>query len=365
MKRILIFVGMLTWGLVLAGICQAVDPKRPAAPPKAAQLPHRRRSPPASPGGSSRYSMPPSKRYGDNARRGSRCGAGCGGAGCCRPGRGTQAAAAKAAAIQAAQNAAAARNAANAAANTNTQDNSSRTIPTPTNTTATTHPTVTHPRLLPYGYYSPYGYIPPGTTPYVAYNPWTGAGPCPLWRLLAYYPSSTTRIPISVTAIPGQSSLPPVSFSDWAPIQQLMGVGAWFSSRRPMRTRANGNPNAIANGNGNGNAGNANAGLANNNPAQRAPAADPARKPAARGAARRWKSPGSSSPMATPISETRNTTTPWTLSSRGPRMPHAGRRLVPRRVCPGGFGPIRSGRQGDASRPGGKARLGGQQFPPQ
>ena len=59
MKRILIFVGMLTWGLVLAGVCQAVDPKRPAAPPAAAPAPAPAPTLPASPGGCPRYSMPP------------------------------------------------------------------------------------------------------------------------------------------------------------------------------------------------------------------------------------------------------------------------------------------------------------------
>ena len=116
---------------------------------------------------------------------------------------------------------------------------------------------------------------------------------------------------------PGAVFAPAGQLFGLGPIQQLMGVGPGFQQPQANANGfANGNPNVFANGNGNAANVNANRGPCEQQQ-RRTDAAQPNADPPAasrllRPAARPWKSPGSSSPSATPILETRSTTTPWT-----------------------------------------------------
>ena len=222
------FVGMLTWGLVLAGVCQAVDPQEIGGPPAAARLPHRRDAA-RLPRRQFRYSMPPNNGGTESNARAAwlrrrlrrrllppRP----------RPRRRQPprqrlfrrlrtlpppAMLPTRQPIPIRRPTAAAQ------------------IPTPTNTTATTHPTVTHPTAT-----TPTATTRPTATPArhnalhvclqsVDRSP-LDVGPL-YWRLLALQPESLSRLRLSWGGF-----APADQLYGLGPVQQLMGVAAWSAA---------------------------------------------------------------------------------------------------------------------------------------
>ncbi len=199
MKRIFVSMGIGASVMFLAGLCLAANPPQPVPP-----------------AGGLRYGAPPNNGgNGVNANQ-----------------RAAQAAAAaqRAAAAQAARNnAAAARNAANVQRYRNNGYYS------PYGSSG--YAPYGYSGYNPYGYsYPPYGYLPPGTTPYIlGYNPATGAmflvpyggGYSPYYPQSGYQYSNFDNsylgygYPSAVFANAGQ-------LYGLGPIQQLMGVSQWF-----------------------------------------------------------------------------------------------------------------------------------------
>ncbi|MGO9112428.1 MAG: hypothetical protein ACLP9L_24625 [Thermoguttaceae bacterium] len=212
MRRISVLVGTWTSVAIIAGVCLAADPKRPGNQPAAPV------SPQAAPAaGGLRYVTPPSNsgNYINTNRR------------AVEARRAAQSAAAAqqaAAAAKAPQNAAAAHS----VASSTQQTNSSQQASYPNSPYGYGYGSF----YSPYGYYSPYaysywpyGYIPPGTNPYVlGYNPLTGTGalyPYAGSSYSSYYPQYSYQYPYYGNSYLGYG----YPMAVFVPADQLYGLG--------------------------------------------------------------------------------------------------------------------------------------------
>jgi hypothetical protein len=212
MGRIFILVG--TWAsiLVLAGVSLGADPRRPGNPPVAPVSPQPASTAAPSGGG---YAAPHGNggSYADPNRRA---------AAARRAAQGTAAAKQAAVPVRAAKNAAA-----TPGTTSSTQPNSNN-LQSPSQTSPYGYGYGRY--YPPYGYYSTYGYIPAGATPYVlGYNPWTGSASLYPYAGSSYNSQYGYQYPYYENSYLGYGYPAPVfvpadQLFGLEPIEQLMGI---------------------------------------------------------------------------------------------------------------------------------------------